>query len=82
MPKEDDVLPLSKPVIGVSGKVYKELPVPAGTTITISPIGYNMYVCPPLRNHEVVIGFQIRVVGTRTCGDQILMNSDRSDGST
>ena len=70
MSKKDDVLPLSKPVVGVSGKVYKELLVPAGTTIMISQMGYNVYVCPPLRNHEVVIGFQIRVkeqgpVGTR-----------------
>jgi hypothetical protein len=32
-PKEDDVLPLSKPVVGLSGKVYKELPIPAGTNL-------------------------------------------------
>jgi len=39
---EDDVLPLSKPVVGVSGKVYEELPVPAGTLLFISPFGYNL----------------------------------------
>ena len=43
-PKKDDVLPLSKPIFGVSGKVYKELPIPAGTAITISTVGYNLCV--------------------------------------
>lgn len=42
VPKKDDVLPLSKPVVGVSGKVYKELLVPAGTTIMVSQMGYNV----------------------------------------
>lgn len=41
-PKADDLLPLSKPIIGNSGKVYRELPVPGGTVVHISPIGYNM----------------------------------------
>ena len=45
-PKKDDVLPLSKPVIGVSGKVYNELPVPAGTITLISITGYNLCVDP------------------------------------
>ena len=44
--KKDDVLPLSKPIVGVSGKVYNELFVPAGTMAFVSTIGYNMYVCP------------------------------------
>jgi len=39
---KDDVLPLTKPIVGVSGKVYKELPVPAGTLIRISMVGYNL----------------------------------------
>lgn len=55
-PKGDDVLPLSKPIVGVSGKVYKELPIPAGTFITISTMGYNLYVYPldprPRMNHR------------------------------
>jgi len=41
-PSTDDVLPLSKPVIGASGKTYTELLIPAGTPIFISPLGYNM----------------------------------------
>ena len=45
-PKKDDVLPLSKPIVGVSGKVHKELLIPAGTVLTISPVGYNLYVHP------------------------------------
>ena len=44
VPKKDDVLPLSKPLVGVSGKVYNELPVPAGTATFISTVGYNLYV--------------------------------------
>jgi hypothetical protein len=44
VPKKDDVVPLSKPVVGISGKVYKELPVPAGTQVFISTVGYNVYV--------------------------------------
>jgi hypothetical protein len=43
-PKEDVVLPLTTPVIGISGKVYKELPVPAGTVMSLSLLGYNLYV--------------------------------------
>jgi len=41
-PKKDDVLPLSKPIVGVSGKVYKELPIPAGTRVMISTVAYNV----------------------------------------
>jgi len=39
---KDDVLPLAKPVVGVSGKVHKELPIPAGTLVFMSLLGYNM----------------------------------------
>jgi len=39
---EDNVLPLTKPIVGVSGKVYTNLPVPAGTHTFISTIGYNL----------------------------------------
>ncbi|KAF9645980.1 cytochrome P450 [Thelephora ganbajun] len=39
---ENNVLPLTKPIVGVSGKVYKELPVPAGTLAIISTVGYNL----------------------------------------
>ena len=41
---KDNILPLAKPIVGVSGKVYNEIPVPARTTTYISLIGYNMYV--------------------------------------
>jgi len=39
---KDDVLPLAKPLVGLSGKVYKEIPVPAGTAVFISILGYNL----------------------------------------
>ena len=42
LPIEDDVLPLTNPVVGTSGKVYTELPIPKGTPVTISAFGYNM----------------------------------------
>lgn len=44
VPNGHVVLPLATPVVGVSGKVYGELPVPAGTQMTISILGYNLYV--------------------------------------
>ena len=43
-PIEDDLLPLSKPIVGTSGRVYTDLPVPKGTMVTLSAFGYNMYV--------------------------------------
>lgn len=36
-----DCLPLTKPIIGLSGRLYHELPIPAGTSIVISAFGYN-----------------------------------------
>jgi len=39
---KDDVLPLSKPIVGISGKVYKELPLSAGSIVAISTVGYNL----------------------------------------
>ena len=80
MPNKDDVLPLSKPIVGISGKVYKELAIPAGTFISISTLGYNLYVHPlgPLPQRMKSVS---RIAGTRTCGAPTLMNSGRSDGS-
>ena len=43
-PIQDDILPLTKPIVGTSGKVYTELPIPKGTVIAISMFGYNLYV--------------------------------------
>ena len=79
MPKEDIVLPLTKPIVGISGKVYKELPIPAGTTINLSLLGYNLYVSSITLE---ITGAEIGFAGTKTCGDQTRMNSDQNDGST
>jgi len=40
--KDDDVLPLKRPMVGRSGKVYQSLPVPKGTTVNVSLWGYNL----------------------------------------
>jgi hypothetical protein len=40
--KKDNILPLAKPIVGVSGKVYNELFVPAGTATYSSTVGYNL----------------------------------------
>ena len=45
-PIKDDMLPLSKPVVGTSGKVYNEILIPKGTLVNISTIGYNLFVFP------------------------------------
>jgi len=42
IPNTDDILPLTKPIVGTSGRVYTELPISKGTTITISMFGYNL----------------------------------------
>jgi len=39
---QDDVLPLTRPVIGRSGKTYHRLPVPKGTIVHVSMWGYNL----------------------------------------
>jgi len=41
-PTQDDILPLTKPIVGTSGRVYTELPIPKGTPVTISTAGYNL----------------------------------------
>ena len=81
VPKKDDVIPLSKPFVGNSGKVYKELLVPKGTQIFISTTGYNMYVRLSIRISIGISGIK-NTAGTRTCGDQTLMSSGRNDGLT
>ena len=59
VPKKDIVLPLAAPIVGISGKVYKELAVPAGTVMAVSLAGYNLYVClpnsPPLYKSQGLI---------------------------
>ena len=39
---KDHVLPLTRPMVGRSGKVYQSLPIPKGTIINISCWGYNL----------------------------------------
>lgn len=63
---KDDVLPLSKPIVGLSGKVYKDLLVPAGTIVTISTVGYNLYVVPLL--HIPPESWWLRLVSTQEQG--------------
>ena len=41
-PIQDDILPFTKPVVGTSGRVYTELPIPKGTPVVLSMIGYNL----------------------------------------
>ena len=78
---QDDVLPLTKPIVGTSGKVYTELPIPKGTIIAIPTSGYNLYVffenLPLSRQdaHTIVL-----VAGTKMYGVQTLMCSDQSAG--
>jgi len=43
---DDDIIPLSKPVVGVSGKVYRELAIPRGTEVVISSFGHNLWAIP------------------------------------
>ena len=43
-PIEDDVLPLTKPFVGTSGRAYTELPIPKGAVLYVSLTGYNLYV--------------------------------------
>ena len=82
-PIEDDVLPLTKPIVGISGRVYTELPIPKGTSVAVSTIGYNM--CVSFADHSPASRQSYHIVvcmtGTRICGVQTLTNSDRSGGS-
>jgi len=40
--REDHVLPLTRPMVGRSGKVHQSLPVPKGTIVYVSCWGYNL----------------------------------------
>jgi len=76
--RTDDVLPLKKPITGLSGKVYKELPLPAGTPIVVSIFGYNQYVTPaPSSSLSFIISYD---AGTLIYGAQTLMNSGPNVG--
>lgn len=54
-PIEDNLLPLSKPVVGISGKVYAELLIPKGTMVTLSAFGYNLCVISLRGRHTLDI---------------------------
>ena len=82
-PTEDDILPLTKPIVGASGRVYTELPIPKGTPTYISVVGYNLcvsFTVPPLlpQRYSHIVIF---VIGTRICGVQTLTCSGQSGGS-
>jgi len=42
----DDIIPLSRPIVGVSGKVYNELVIPRGTEVMITSFGHNLWAIP------------------------------------
>ena len=83
MPIQDDILPLTKPIVGASGRVYKEVPVPKGTAINVSIAAYNMcalfLLATTIPLGRALNGFL--VTETRICGVQTLISSDRSVGS-
>ena len=80
-PIEDDVLPLTKPIVGTSGKVYTELPIPKGTPVGISTIGYNMCVFHLVTFCSAELSYHCPAAGTETCGAQMHMYSGRNVGS-
>lgn len=41
---KDDVLPLSKPIKTMSGRLVDEIPIPKGTRVVLSVAAYNRYV--------------------------------------
>lgn len=43
---DDDIMPLSTPIVGASGKVYNKLAIPRGTVVVVSPFGHNLWVIP------------------------------------
>jgi hypothetical protein len=42
--EDDAVLPLSDPIVLPSGEVKSELPIPKGTVLLTSIVGYNRWV--------------------------------------
>ena len=56
---QDDVLPLTKPIVSTSGRVYTELPIPKETTVTVAMSGYNLcaFVFDPLSRALIRVFF-------------------------
>jgi len=78
---KDDVLPLSKPIVGVSGKVYTELPVPAGTLLSVSTVGYNLCVRPSVPHSRRDLLRRISpFYSNKDLWDQMPMNSGQNGG--
>lgn len=48
---DDDIIPLSKQVVGVSRKVYDKIAIPKGTVVAVSPYGHNL--CAISKNNRV-----------------------------
>ena len=76
---EDDIIPLSKPVVGISGKVYNQLAIPKGTVVAVSTFGPNLWAIPdllvslrPLIWHDPV--------GTEKYGGQMPTTGVQNDG--
>ena len=44
MALQDEILPLSKPILTESGDMINEVPVPKGTEIVVSIAAYNRWV--------------------------------------
>ena len=63
----DDIIPLSKPVVGVSGKVYTELEIPKGTVVTVSQFGHNLWAIPR-NDHFFVLTHLVTVQEPRGMG--------------
>ena len=76
-PSEDDIIPLSKPVVGISGKVYNELPIRKGTMIAISQFGHNLWVNPRI-NCSSCRCYPIEI---EKSGELMPTNGVRKDGS-
>ena len=80
MTSHDDIIPLSKPIVGVSGKVYNQLAVSRGTLVVISPFGYNLWATFGIY-HPSILAHRYDATGAQRCGALTLMNGVPNDGS-
>ena len=76
----DDVLPLSKPIIGRDGTEITKLPIAKGTKIILSIAAYNR--CERRVPVSVVFPETENLTETKKYGGTMLMNTNRSAGST
>lgn len=73
-------MPLSKPIVGVSGKVYNELVIPGGAVVMVSSFGHNLWVIPRSNRSPHSLDW-CAPPGTRGYGVLILMIGVPNDGS-